>query len=163
MKTTQQLILECLAEEAAEVIQAKSKCPRFGLDDYHPKEPNKTNEQLLIEECADFLVCMEALELDPFVWHEFIEKHKQKKRQKLVNRHPAVFGPIFNLAPEVPDTIGDLLLETNEEPTTEYFDHPTKRYKPVCPGDVSYGSITGHRYVAERHRDGLLWHRREEA
>lgn len=156
MNQAQQLILECLAEEAAEVIQAKSKCVRFGMDDFHPKEPGKTNEQLLIEEALDFMVCLEALEIDPYVWGEHIENHKQQKRQKLVNRHPLVFGPIFNMQPDSP-------MKTIEQ---QYDDLGNPKFDPGVvddkpkknePGDVCYGGITGRRYRAIKFGNDVHW------
>lgn len=47
-------ILNILQEECAEVIQAVSKCNRFGLDNFKPGK-SKTNRQHLAEELGDLL------------------------------------------------------------------------------------------------------------
>jgi len=45
-------ILNILQEECAEVIQAVSKCDRFGIDNFKPGKP-KTNREYLAEELGD--------------------------------------------------------------------------------------------------------------
>jgi len=45
-------ILNILQEECAEVIQAVSKCDRFGIDNFKPGKP-KTNREHLAEELGD--------------------------------------------------------------------------------------------------------------
>lgn len=150
MNAAQQLILENIAEEAAEVIQAKSKCMRFGMEDFHPEEPNKTNEQLLIEEIADLMVTVEALEIDPFIWEHHIEEHKQRKRQKLVDRHPLVYAPIFNMRPTEPNQVYDAIVEEINE------------HIPTKPGDISYGGVTGKKYLAVKRKNFIVWERDDE-
>jgi NTP pyrophosphatase (non-canonical NTP hydrolase) len=56
MNKKQTEILKILVEECAEVIQAVSKCDRFGIDTVHLKEgvPNRAH---LTEELGD-LLCM---------------------------------------------------------------------------------------------------------
>lgn len=63
-----QEILNILQEECAEVIQAVSKCNRFGLDNYKPGKP-KTNRQHLAEELGD-LQAMIKLVQDAFIVSE---------------------------------------------------------------------------------------------
>jgi len=56
---TQEYLLNCLAEEAAEVIQAISKIQRFGLDsDY---ADGVSNLEALRKEVADFNSTIDAL------------------------------------------------------------------------------------------------------
>jgi len=45
-------VMNILSEECAEVIQAISKCNRFGLDNVKPGKP-KTNREHLAEELGD--------------------------------------------------------------------------------------------------------------
>ena len=52
--------LEILAEEAAEVIQAKSKVFRFGFEDFHPKNKLPGREKLE-QEIGHFLAMVEIL------------------------------------------------------------------------------------------------------
>lgn len=52
MTSTEKEILAILQEECAEVIQAVSKCTRFGLENLKPGE-HKTNRQHLSEELGD--------------------------------------------------------------------------------------------------------------
>jgi len=58
--TNPQLNLELLTEEASEVIRIKSKCFRFGLHSYHPKNeyPNKA---ALGVEVGHFLFILDLL------------------------------------------------------------------------------------------------------
>jgi hypothetical protein len=73
------LNLEILAEEAAEIIQIKSKIMRFGLDDYHP-ESKIINRKKLEEELGH----LEAL-VDILIFHGIISKKgiKEGKQAKL--------------------------------------------------------------------------------
>lgn len=52
-------IMDITQEECAEVIQAISKCRRFGIDEIHLKE-GKSNRENLTEEVGD-LLCMIGL------------------------------------------------------------------------------------------------------
>ena len=52
MITKTKEILNILQEECAEVIQAVSKCDRFGIDNFKPGKP-KTNREHLAEELGD--------------------------------------------------------------------------------------------------------------
>ena len=165
MNEAQALILENLAEECAEVIQAKSKIVRFGFHDYHPKHTNKTNEQLLIDEIADVLVCFEALEFDPFIWSEYIEDRMQIKRQKLVNRHPEVFAPIFNMRPtnEVVAEFQQLMdtpnvIDANNPPDGSFtFPGNVSIASPEFQEEYSIGGVSGRIYKKHKTRYGYCW------
>lgn len=89
--------LEILQEECAEVIQAISKIKRFGLDSYHPADPDKvSNFHHLIVELGDIQGMIRLLsETDlAFNWIEGgedpsyltteIEKAALKKTQKVI-------------------------------------------------------------------------------
>jgi len=52
MNSKEHEVMNILSEECAEVIQAVSKCHRFGMDNYKPGKP-KTNRQHLAEELGD--------------------------------------------------------------------------------------------------------------
>ncbi|NTU56303.1 MAG: hypothetical protein HGA79_08645 [Anaerolineales bacterium] len=58
--TDEALNLEILAEEAAEVIRIKSKCIRFGMDNFHPKNEHG-NREALAREIGHFLRIVEIL------------------------------------------------------------------------------------------------------
>lgn len=53
-------IMHILQEECAEVIQAISKCQRFGIHNYKPGT-NKTNLEQLQEELGDVMAMVELL------------------------------------------------------------------------------------------------------
>lgn len=42
-----------LIEECSELIQIIAKAKRFGLDSHHPKDPSKTNRDLILAEMED--------------------------------------------------------------------------------------------------------------
>ncbi len=52
--------MNILSEECAEVIQAISKCHRFGINNYKPGKP-KTNREHLEEELGDLLAMIDIL------------------------------------------------------------------------------------------------------
>ena len=52
MNTKIKEVLSILQEECAEVIQAVSKCERFGIDNFKPGKP-KTNREHLADELGD--------------------------------------------------------------------------------------------------------------
>lgn len=49
MKTYTEYLLDCLAEEAAEIVQAVTKAHRFGLDDVYEKRGFSNRAQLALE------------------------------------------------------------------------------------------------------------------
>lgn len=76
-------ILLILQEEGAEVIQAVSKCMRFGPDQLKPGK-ERTNISMLEEEIGDFLAMVELLtDLDIGVTIDGLEKAKKNKFEKL--------------------------------------------------------------------------------
>ena len=52
--------MDILQEECAEVIQAVSKCSRFGIDNYKPGKP-LTNREHLEEELGDLLAMVDIM------------------------------------------------------------------------------------------------------
>jgi NTP pyrophosphatase (non-canonical NTP hydrolase) len=62
MNEKQKEIMLIAQEECAEVVQAISKCFRFGFNEKHPNE-EMTNKQRLEEEVGD-LLCMIQLMMD---------------------------------------------------------------------------------------------------
>ena len=72
-----------LQEEGAEVIQAVSKCMRFGPDQIKPLK-EVTNIAMLEEEIGDFLAMVELLtDLDIGVTVEGLNSAKKAKFEKL--------------------------------------------------------------------------------
>ena len=75
-------VMNILGEECAEVIQAISKCNRFGLNNIKPGKP-KTNLQHLEEELGDLLAMIDILhEMDVVSWNK-LEAAKAAKIEKL--------------------------------------------------------------------------------
>jgi NTP pyrophosphatase (non-canonical NTP hydrolase) len=75
-------ILLIAQEECAEVIQAISKCFRFGLDNVKPGKP-KTNREHLEEELGDLIAMLNIMCENKMVNPENIEKAAIEKVQKL--------------------------------------------------------------------------------
>ena len=75
-------IMNILSEECAEVIQAISKCNRFGIDNLKPGKP-KTNREHLEEELGDLLAMVELLQSIEVVSDAGLEIAKQAKFEKL--------------------------------------------------------------------------------
>lgn len=73
------LTMEHLAEEAAEVIQMKSKVIRFGLEDEWPKESGQTNRKKLVEELGHLLAVIDVLKARGIVTQEEMDVHKWQK------------------------------------------------------------------------------------
>jgi len=69
--------LEVLAEEAAEVIQAKSKIIRFGF--------NEQNCKRLETEIGDFLALVDILLDEKLISSNGLQEAKKAKLEKLVN------------------------------------------------------------------------------
>lgn len=74
--------MNILSEECAEVVQAISKCHRFGLDNYKPGKP-KTNREHLEEELGDLVAMITLLEMKGIVSQHNLEKAKLAKFEKL--------------------------------------------------------------------------------
>lgn len=75
-------VMNILSEECAEVIQAVSKCHRFGLDNLKPGKP-LTNAQHLEGEIGDLLAMVDLLKLKGIVTDTGLELAKQAKVEKL--------------------------------------------------------------------------------
>jgi NTP pyrophosphatase (non-canonical NTP hydrolase) len=75
-------IMNILSEECAEVIQAVSKCHRFGLDNVKPGKP-LTNAQHLEGEIGDVLAMVSLLQLKGIVTEAGLEAAKLAKIEKL--------------------------------------------------------------------------------
>lgn len=71
--------LEHLAEEAAEVIQMKSKVIRFGLNDEWPVDSGMTNRKKLAEELGHLLAVIDILKAHEIVTQDEMDTHKWKK------------------------------------------------------------------------------------
>ena len=75
-------IMNILSEECAEVVQAVSKCNRFGLDNAKPGKP-LTNAQHLEGEIGDLLAMVDLLKLKGVVTDAGLEAAKLAKIEKL--------------------------------------------------------------------------------
>jgi NTP pyrophosphatase (non-canonical NTP hydrolase) len=75
-------VMNILSEECAEVIQAVSKCNRFGLDNMKPGKP-LTNAQHLEGEIGDVLAMVDLLKLKGVVTDAGLETAKLAKIEKL--------------------------------------------------------------------------------
>ena len=78
-----QLNLEILAEECAEVIQAKSKIIRFGINNYHP-DNEISNRTVLANELGDVLAMIDILIRNGLFTQDELDTAKQKKIEKLL-------------------------------------------------------------------------------
>lgn len=82
MNNKEREVMNILLEECAEVIQAISKCHRFGIENYKPGKP-KTNREHLEEELGDLLAMVDILrEMGVVSWGN-LEVAKQAKIEKL--------------------------------------------------------------------------------
>lgn len=79
------LTLEILAEEAAEIIQAKSKIIRFGFDDVFNEttRPDQTNIEKLETEIGHLFAVVDILIARGLVRKEVIENLKLPKWEKM--------------------------------------------------------------------------------
>jgi NTP pyrophosphatase (non-canonical NTP hydrolase) len=82
MNEQQREVMNILSEECAEVIQAISKCHRFGLDNYKPGKP-KTNCDHLQEEIGDLLAMVDILLDMQVIDKSSLELAKLAKIEKL--------------------------------------------------------------------------------
>ena len=74
--------MNILSEECAEVIQAISKCHRFGMDNVKPGKP-KTNREHLEEEIGDLLAMVDIMLDHGVITHDSLEVAKKAKVEKL--------------------------------------------------------------------------------
>ena len=91
MNEREREVMNILSEECAEVIQAISKCHRFGLDNLKPGKP-KTNCEHLEEELGDLLAMVDILIDMQVVNMNSLESAKLAKIEKLKK-----WSNIFNL------------------------------------------------------------------
>lgn len=82
MNDQEREVMNILSEECAEVIQAISKCHRFGLDNVKPGKP-KTNRDHLEEEIGDLLAMIVILESLGVVTEAGLEASTKAKFEKL--------------------------------------------------------------------------------
>jgi NTP pyrophosphatase (non-canonical NTP hydrolase) len=75
-------IMNILSEECAEVIQAVSKCHRFGLNNFKPGKP-LTNAQHMEVEIGDVLAMVDLLKSNGIITEEGLNTAKQAKIEKL--------------------------------------------------------------------------------
>lgn len=74
-------ILDLLQEECAEVIQAVSKCRRFGIDNKH--KSGKTHREELVQEIGDVALLIELLHAYELYTDSELQGAKISKGQKL--------------------------------------------------------------------------------
>ena len=82
MNEREREVMNILSEECAEVIQAISKCHRFGLNNLKPGKP-KTNCEHLEEEIGDLLAMVDILLDMKVVKESSLEAAKIAKIEKL--------------------------------------------------------------------------------
>ena len=75
-------VMNILSEECAEVVQAVSKCHRFGLDNFKPGKP-LTNAQHLEGEIGDLLAMVDLLQSMGVVTEAGLNTAKIAKIEKL--------------------------------------------------------------------------------
>lgn len=61
MKNIEEYLLDCLAEEAGEIVQDCGKCARFGMDETRPEKRNGTNREALVTEIHQLIAVAEML------------------------------------------------------------------------------------------------------
>ena len=76
-------ILDILQEECAEVIQAVSKCRRFGIEEVHLKS-GRTQREELVQELGDVTLLIELLKSHELFTEEELHNAALKKSAKLV-------------------------------------------------------------------------------
>lgn len=82
MNNKEQEIMNILSEECAEVVQAISKCHRFGMDNHKPGKP-KTNREHLEDELGDVLAMIDIMLEHDIIDSNKIEVAKLNKFEKL--------------------------------------------------------------------------------
>lgn len=75
-------IMNIASEECAEIIQAISKCHRFGLNNFKPGKP-LTNAQHLEGEIGDLLAMVDLLKSYGVITEEGLDIAKKAKIEKL--------------------------------------------------------------------------------
>jgi NTP pyrophosphatase (non-canonical NTP hydrolase) len=82
MNDKEKEVMDILQEECAEVIQAVSKCSRFGIDYYKPGKP-LTNREHLEEELGDLLAMVDIMLEQGIVSLTKLDEAKANKKYKL--------------------------------------------------------------------------------
>lgn len=84
MKTSSKVneILDILQEECAEVIQAISKCRRFGIDNTYSKGTG-TQREHLVQELGDVTLLIELLQAHQVFTEQELHEAQLRKAQKL--------------------------------------------------------------------------------
>lgn len=85
-------LLECLAEECAEVIQRATKALRFGLEEVQPGQP-LTNSERISQEVGDLLAVLERLQRHGILSVADVQMaklHKQPKLDRYLQHRPPV-------------------------------------------------------------------------
>lgn len=82
MNAKEHEIMNILSEECAEVIQAVSKCNRFGMDNYKPGKP-KTNREHLEEELGDLVAMIDLMIEHSLINPVSLDRAKRAKIEKL--------------------------------------------------------------------------------
>jgi NTP pyrophosphatase (non-canonical NTP hydrolase) len=82
MNNKEHEVMNILSEECAEVIQAISKCHRFGMDNVKPGKP-KTNREHLEEELGDLLAMIDIMLEKNLITQESLNIAKLNKIEKL--------------------------------------------------------------------------------
>jgi len=82
MKSKENEVMDILQEECAEVIQAVSKCRRFGIDEIHLKL-GKSNRENLTEEVGDLLCMIDLLIKSGIVDDQAVYLARVAKEEKL--------------------------------------------------------------------------------
>lgn len=82
MNEQEREVMNILSEECAEVIQAISKCHRFGLNNFKPGKP-KTNLEHLEEELGDLLAMIDILKEMAVIDQRALDEAKIAKIEKL--------------------------------------------------------------------------------
>ena len=75
-------ILDILQEECAEVVQAVSKCRRFGIDEQNLKT-GRTQREELVQELGDVSLLIELLHAYQLFTHAELHSAKLSKATKL--------------------------------------------------------------------------------
>jgi NTP pyrophosphatase (non-canonical NTP hydrolase) len=75
-------LLDMLAEEAAEVIQAVMKIKRHGLTSHHPKDDTATNNMLLSYELGDLIGVMAACSENRLILDNLVQANAMTKMKR---------------------------------------------------------------------------------